>query len=281
MDQENNSYSTPTAAPTDPTPAGLAASISRIHWTVVVCVLVALVGLSAWGLVATTRPMVDRFLDEQIEQYDTFLPEISIRNGKASIREEQPYYVEKDEADKVVVVIDTREGKEDEAIKYVRGFKTGLVLSREALFFKNEDGRIRSLPLENLPDLVLNSRELRKTKDELFPSFVRFGAIMVLLWFLVVKPVQALILATIPMLMGPRYSVPLSLGEAFKLSVFCMIPPVALDLFQYIWGFQLQMPLSILLYLALYVALLIFAVRDLARRPPGQGDATAELGPGT
>ena len=112
MDRENSSYSTPTVAPEEPAPEGLAASISRSHWIVVVCVLLALAGLSAWGLVSSTKPMVERFLNEKIDQYDTFLPEISIREGRASIREEQPYYIEKDKVGKVVVVIDTREGKE-------------------------------------------------------------------------------------------------------------------------------------------------------------------------
>ena len=278
MDQKNNSYSTRTAAPESPNPAGLATSISRVHWIVVVCILLALVGLSTWGLVSATKPIVSRFLDETIDQYDALLPEISIRNGKASIREEQPYYVEKDKAGKTVVVIDTREGKEDQAMEYFKGFKTGLVLSRKVLILKHENGRIQIFPLKNIPDLVLNSRNLRKNKDMFFPTIIRFGAILVLLWFLVAKPVQALILATIPMMIGPRYSAPLSLGKAFKISVFCMILPVAFDLFRYIWGLQLQLPLSLLLYVALYVALLILAVRDLAAARPF--NSTAEIGPG-
>jgi hypothetical protein len=278
MDHQNNSYSTRNAAPEGPNPAGLAASISKVHWTVVVCILLALVGLSTWGLVTATKPIADRFLDETIDQYDALLPEISITSGKASIREEQPYFVEKDKEGKTVVVIDTREGKEDQAMGYFKGFKTGLVLSREVLILKHENGRIQIVPLKNIPDLVLNSRNLRKNKDMFFPTIVRFGAILVLLWFLVVKPVQALILATIPMLIAPRYSAPLSLGKAFKISVFCMIPPVAFDLFRYFWGLQLKLPLSLLLYVVLYVALLILAVRDLAAAEPV--DSTANIGPG-
>lgn len=95
----------------------------------------------------------------------------------------------------------------------------------------------------------------------------------VILFFIVVKPLQALIFALLPYFAARSYSVALTYGEGVKIAVVAMVPPVVLDLFLDLSG--LNIPMSFILYFGLYIALLIFAVRDLV-----QGK-TLPIGPST
>ncbi len=88
--------------------------------------------------------------------YDDKLPEITIRNGRASIRKPEPHFVNGLVQENVTVVIGTREGKQGEALNYLKDFESGMAITRDAVVSKLR-GQIRVVPLKGLPDVVLNS----------------------------------------------------------------------------------------------------------------------------
>ena len=87
------------------------------------------------------------------------LVRITVHDGKASIREEQPHFIETGDKD-LAVVIDTRENKQKDALDYLKDVSTGAVLARDSVVTKSQ-GQIRIIPLKGIPDLVVNSRNLR------------------------------------------------------------------------------------------------------------------------
>jgi hypothetical protein len=93
----------------------------------------------------------------------------------------------------------------------------------------------------------------------------RLFILVIILYFLIVKPLQALIFCTVAHA-ARSYSTELSYGEAIKLSTVAMVPPVTLDLFLDLSG--IGIPMAFIIYFGLYIGLLILAVRDLVRSSP-------------
>lgn len=243
---------------------GTARSICKMPALVVAVVLLACAGLSAWGLFSWFWPKVETISEYAVDKYDALLPEITIRGGKAAIREQQPHFIDTGEKD-LVAVIDTREGKEKDALDYLKEASVGAVLTRDSIVIKNQ-GQIRIIPLEGAPDLVINSKNVKAILSRYLPLASRLVLLAVIFYFIVVKPLQAIIFALLPYFAARSYSVALTYGEAIKIAAVAMVPPVALDLFLNLSG--ITIPMAFILYFGLYIALLILAVRDLARSEP-------------
>ena len=243
---------------------GTARAICEIPAIAVVLVLLACAGLSAWGLFSWFWPKVETVLEHVAGAYDAVLPEIAVRGGKATIREQQPHFIDTGDKD-LVVVIDTRENKEKDALDYLKDVSTGAVLTRDSVVTKSQ-GQIRIIPLTGIPDLVVNSRNLKALLEEYLPTVTRLFILAGILYYLVVKPLQAMIFALLPYFVARSYSAALTYGEAIKLSALAMVPPVTLDLFLDLSGISIPMPFII--YFGLYIALLILAVRDFVRSKP-------------
>ena len=74
---------------------GIAISIIRTPVILVIFILIACIGLSAFAATSIITPTVDMFVDYGIRMYDDMLPEIKIQNGKASVSKQQPFLVDK------------------------------------------------------------------------------------------------------------------------------------------------------------------------------------------
>jgi hypothetical protein len=243
---------------------GTARSICKMPAIVIVLVLLVCAGLSAWGLFSWVSPKVETVLEYIVGTYDSLLPEITVRDGKASIREQQPHFIDLGDKD-LVIVIDTREDKQKDALDYLKDVSTGAVLTRDSVVTKS-NGQIRIIPLKEMPDIVVNSRNLRALLDDYLPLAKRLFIVVVILYFLIVKPLQAIIFALLPHVVARSYSTALTYGEAIKLSAVAMVPPVTLDLFLDLSG--IRIPMAFIIYFGLYIGLLILAVRDLVHSSP-------------
>ena len=87
---------------------GVTISIIRAPVILVILVLVACIGLSAYVTNSMVTPFVDKVVDYGIRMYDDIFPEITIRNGKASITKQQPYLIDKIDEKYFTIIIDTR-----------------------------------------------------------------------------------------------------------------------------------------------------------------------------
>ncbi len=234
----------------------------RLHGLVAALIVTVCIGVSSWSLMSALVPEAKRVLNGIADQYDTYLPEITIKNGHASIRREQPFRFDELAQEGMMVVVDTREGKQKEALTYLKDAQTGLVLTRDSLVVKNQR-QIRILPLKDLPDMTVNSAEIRAVIQQYLPMVVQWVWILVIAYFLFAKPIQLLILGMIPYFGARSYSVDLTFGGALKISSFAMIPPVLLDVFLNMARTSLAG--SFILYFTLYVGLLILSVWELVK----------------
>jgi len=242
---------------------GTTRAICRIPAIAVVLVLLVCGGLSAWVLFSGFWLNVETALKEVAGRYDAAFPEITMRGGKAAIRGQQPHFAIRDK--NLLVVIDTRETKQKEAPDYLKDVSDGAVIGSESVVIKSQ-GQIQAIPLKWIPDFVINSQNLKALLNEYLPMVTRLVLLVVILYFIVVKTLQAIIFALLPYFASRFYAVALTYGEAVKIAAVALVPPVALDLFLYLSG--IKIPKTFIIYFALYIALLILAVRDLARSKP-------------
>jgi hypothetical protein len=255
---------------------GIVRSICSQSALVAVAAVLICAAVSAFAIVWANVPRLEAFLHWAVQKYDVTLPEITFRNGQASIREKQPYFIDTGSGKEVAVVIDTRGGKESEALEYLGEADSGVVLTRDKLLTKDR-GQIRIIPLKDMPDFVFNSRNLQELLDRFLPTVIWYGTIMVIFYSLFVKPLQVLILGLIPYFGARTYSVSLTFGEAMKIASIAMIPPVVIDTLAHFAGIRL--PFAFILYFGLYILLLCLSVRDLVRNPRAETDPTAALTP--
>jgi hypothetical protein len=229
---------------------------------IAVLVFFACVIIGTWGFVHAVSPKIDAVLDLIASGYDRYLPRITIRNGRASIEQKQPYVVTSLKKKGTLVVIDTRPYKEKEALNYLRSVRRGVVLTRESLVVK-KPGQIRIFALKDLPDLVFDSKNLHVMKDRYFPAAVKIGTVVVGFYFFAAKILQILLFALIPYFGAWLSKNRVTYGGALKVATVAMVPPVALDLFvgspvmglsRYLWP-----------YFGLYLVLLVAAALDLAK----------------
>ncbi len=202
---------------------GAARSLTKTPMILAIVILLLIAAGSTWGILAYVSPMARAGMDMIIAQYDTYAPEVRIVNGHAETDAEVPYFIDVPDAPGVVMVIDTREGTDQEAMKYLENAEGGFVLTRNRLITKNNT-QYRIVPLKDMPDIVINSRSLADLKDRFFPVVLRFSAIGLGVYFIISKLVQALLLALIPYIGGGSENTGVTYGMAFKTTVLAMIP---------------------------------------------------------
>ncbi len=255
---------------------GIARSICSQPAVVAVAAVLICVAVSAFAIVWVNVPKIEAFLNSAVQKYDVLLPEITFKNGQASIREQQPYFVDTRGEKDLALVIDTRAGKEDEGLAYLSEVETGAVLLKDRFVFKDR-AQVRIFDLKDMPDFVFNSRNLQELLDRYLPTATRLGAILTLIYFLFVKPLQVLIFGLIPYFGARTYSVSITFGEAMKIASVALIPCVLMDALVEFAGVRL--PAAFILYYGLYILLLVLAVRDLVRNPGVESESMKVITP--
>ncbi|MFH0959307.1 MAG: DUF1189 family protein, partial [Pseudomonadota bacterium] len=145
------------------TPSGVNAWLSELarsfsYRTTILILLFCSVSTAAVFLLTTGLEIFD-LLEKAAVKFDLYSPEITILDGKASIKEKQPYIIEIPDDSNMLIVIDTRKTPEPKPFSHLKDKSVGIVLSRESLIIKNND-QLTSMELANFPDLVLNSKSL-------------------------------------------------------------------------------------------------------------------------
>jgi hypothetical protein len=254
---------------------GMTRSLIKTSGLIVALILVGCSLLTAWAFISYVKPKVGTIFDQIVSKYDAFLPEIVLRNGHASIRGPQPYFIDTRGEKDLALVIDTREEKQKDGLDYLKDVANGVVLTRDTLITKQE-GQIRIIPLKGMPDFELNSRTLQELAARYAPQATGIALGAVIAYYLAVKLFQVLILALVPYLALRSYKVPLRYGEALKVAVFCMIPPVLYDTFLYF--LDVRVPWSFVIYFAAFVGLLALAAKDLIKNFRAEEDPSLSAG---
>lgn len=247
---------------------GTARTICRMPLIPVIAILVLCVGLGTWGFMSAASKVVKSLVDKAVSKYDVYFPEITIKNGMASIREQQPYYIDlfggKKTEDLPVLVIDTREGQEKDAVDYLKDARSGAVLTRKTLVFK-DNRQIRIVPLKDIPDTVINSHAIGELSSKYLPMLTRWAAVILVFYFLLAKPAQALLLAMIPYFAARAYAADATYGQSLKIAIVAMAPAVLIDLVQDL--LHMRIPAAYVLYFVIYVGVIVLITRDLVATP--------------
>ncbi len=202
-------------------------ALSSKHVTIIVA-LSAL--LSSWSMILSLTPGVELFLEKIESSYDSTIPEISIKNGKASIKERQPHYITSSYDKDVTLVIDTREKKQREAYELIRETPYGIAITKDFMVFKNHD-QLSEISFRDLPDMVINSTTLLGALREYSPKIWFIAWTVFICYFLVAKTAQICLFALIPMIITKRLSCPIPYAVAVRFTAISMIIPVVIDFF--------------------------------------------------
>jgi len=240
-------------------------------------VFLCCVAAAAAALVFWASERLDHLVTVVTAHYDQLVPTLTIRSGRASITQEQPYYIGGGPIEGLVLVIDTRPEERERVGKYLEKADTGAVLAEDRLVVKNGH-QIRKISLKGLPDLVLNAASLEALATRYKPVAIKVLTAAAIVYFFLAKLFQALIFALIPFVVARSRSTLLTYGEAFKIAVFALIPPVALDVA--LDQANLDTTAEWSLYVIVYVIVLVLAALDLVKSPaPGTGRPDAPIAP--
>ena len=218
--------------------------------------------LTAAVFLLTTGLEIVDLLEKSALKFDLYSPEITILDGKASIKEKQPYLIEIPDDPNMLIVIDTRETPDPKPFSHLRDKSAGIVLSRDSLLIKNND-QLTSMKLTNFPDFVLNSQSLTENltyyRNTIF--MILIGA--VLIYYFLSKSIQTLISALAIFVVIRRFSFPLSFGQGFKMATLIIVPPTLVDLVLKILGIFPES--QSIIYLSFYAGTIFWVVKDLLR----------------
>ncbi len=245
----------------------MARSLLRIPAIVIVVLIFAYAGLSAWAIVAAIGPKVERTLDSVTRRYDEVMPKITIRNGKAYAEGPQPHIVRPEGKKGEALVIDTRPDRQDKLLDYFKEGNVVAVLGHEQFMYKN-NARVQIYYLKSFPDIVIDTNHLKRLKAEFWPTIEAGAGIALGVYYLLSKTVQMLLLALIAYIVAQAAKAPLSYGGACKLAVLAMLPAVAVDILLDSLGLGLGLQVgayAIVLLVAL--GLLIWSFVSAERKP--------------
>jgi len=252
-------------------------SICRTSGVVTFLVFLCCVIAAAAASIYWISERLDHLVTVVTSHYDQFAPTITIRNGRASISEEQPYFIGGGPIEGVALVIDTRPEERNNVREYLRQVQNGAVLAEDRILIKNGK-QTRTISLKGIPDMVLNAAFLEALAKKYRPFAIKTLTAAALIYFFLAKLFQALIFALIPLIVARSPSTMVTYGESFKLAVFALIPPIALDVL--LDQTTIDLTAEWALYVILYVAVLVLAAFDLRKSPePGAGRHDAPITP--
>ena len=198
-------------------------------------------------------------LEHMASNFDLYCPEITIVDGKAAIKEKQPYFVTTPPELNLTLVIDTRDKPDPRPLSLLKDSLTGVVLSRSLLIVKNHE-EMTTIKLENFPDLTVNSQTISEALRN-YRSMMIFSLLFAaLIYYGISKTLQSLISAMAISLVVRYFSIQISLGRGFKLSTFVLVPATLVDLF--LKSFNIMPEFQLFIYLGCYSGGLFWIVKD-------------------
>lgn len=205
---------------------------------------------------------------ELVKRYYPAQLEVQIEKGSASINSPEPYFIpgERDTLDTLsaresldnILVIDTRSDFDKNTFKE---YKTFALLTNHSFVTRGERGQITIQDLREFPSMTITMGSLLafvEKMQEYFPLATLLATLAIfLLLFLgyVVYLVPLLLFALIPLFFGWMKGVSLSYRDAYAMSIYAVVPGLALKTLFNVSGFFL-----VPAYLSLLVFMLIVVI---------------------
>ncbi len=190
------------------------------------------------------------------------VPEITITDGQASIKEPQPYYIRVPDTNQIIGVIDTTGSinSPSDANALILLTKTSLIMQKSRL-------ETRSYDLSLMENRTVTGDDIMKLLH-IFKKILLIASYPVaLLGSYAFRIIQALIYAAIGLLFASTCKVTLSYGALLRLAVAAMTPCMII---QTVFGLAgVNLPCTVLLlYFLITLAYLYYGVHACSQMPP-------------
>lgn len=219
--------------------------------------LKAILALSFFAAIAFMVLMVPqgaRFIREDakmlVERYYPARLEVVIEKGEASINSPEPYFIPgsretldtlyQDGALENILVIDTRNDFEKMVFDE---YKTFALLTKHDFVTREEGGRVVMQNLRSIPPMTISMESLigfvERIRGMFYPivalGFVATFLILGIGYFLYLVPL--VLFALIPFLFAWMKEIPLTYGEAYRMSMYAVVPGLVLKTFFNVGGY--------------------------------------------
>jgi hypothetical protein len=210
---------------------------------------------------------VSGFLSAEAPKYVKQVPIITISQGKVSLKEQVPYFINVPEKNTPLAIIDT-------SGRIASLDKTGalVLLTNSQLIIKNSSSESRTFDLKGIDHLTIDQKMLYdwiETFNTLFPV-VLFP--FILLYSFLYHMIQVLLSAGIGTLFAKRFQADLNYKSLIRLSAVSFTPAIILQTFHALLNipFPYRVPISFLISLGY----LYYAVGSNSETPASKPNKT-------
>jgi len=212
-----------------------------------------------WLVAARVGQVVRRLLPEVDK-----IPSITFKNGEASSSVEQPWLrrIGEQNGKSVVLIIDTTS-----TLDGFRDDQCGAFLMKRDLLVRGceAESHERSISLRRVPDGTVGPQRLREWLIKARWLIPLVFAALALVWFVLLKLLQALLLTSIASLATRSRKRPLTFGELYAVGAYALGPAVLFDALS--WALPIHFPISLLLYSSIAIGYTVVGARRILDDP--------------
>jgi hypothetical protein len=192
------------------------------------------------------------------------VPEITITDGRASIKEPQPYFIREPDSNQILGVIDTTG-----SIKSPADANAFFLLAKNSIIMKQSNYETRSYDLSQVESFSISGEGIMEFLLKAKKYLVIILYPLALISSYVYRIIQALIYAAIGLLFASTCKVTLSYGALLRLAVVAMTPCMIIKTVFGLAGVHLPC-IVLLLYILITLAYLYFGVYACSQTPPAE-----------
>lgn len=207
------------------------------------------------------QAQLSKWVNEEAPKIVDKIPLITIKKGKASIRERVPYTIQDPETGEAVVIIDIS-GK----TVSLEGTTARVLLMRDQVLYKKNDVETRSFDLSKIEEFELRPEMIHGWLAMVKRLFIFVAYPCVLAFSLVFRILQSLIYGAIALLFASMLKTELPYPAGVRLAVVAVTPVLIIDTLVSLAG--LSVPFWWLLGIGIALGYLFFGVKAAAEPAP-------------
>ena len=187
-------------------------------------------------LVLVIDNKIDAYFEEYAPAFLVQFPEITIQDGKASLRESQPYYIDDPETGRPIAVIDTTG-----TIKTLEDTDAVILMNRNTVTFEKNKLETRTFHLSEIGDMVIDrelmSKWIETTKTYMPVLMYPFALAGSFLY----RIIQMMLYAAFGMVFASMLKAELDFSQLLRLSVVAVTPSIIINTLLWIAGINFPM----------------------------------------
>jgi hypothetical protein len=205
-----------------------------------------------------THVGVSDFIDNEAPAFVEQVPEITIIDGEASIKEAQPYYITAPKSNDVLAIIDTTG-----TIGSLEDANAMCLLTKTSFIWREGEFETRTYDLSEVEHFVVDSERITGWLETFKKFFIVAMSPFALLGSYLYRIVQALIYAAIGLLFASLCKITLSYSALLRLSITAVTPCIIVSTVLGLGGIYLPM----FFYLLAALGYLFFGVKVISQTP--------------